>query len=357
MQWILTLEECDKKKNGKEYFTEYEICSEVRMPGVLNYGDGYLHCSLFQEANQEGLYIYIVRIKHIEKEYKFNADAYSKEGYYFKNGPIGELMALFSVYFQARFYLKATIIGELAPENIRLRFESEFQYKKPHPLSNFEMFSDQKRNWANEDGLKLFLDKVKKIDQEYHQNLIQSFFWYAEAIKEIGIDRQLFFIKMVSAVESLLGFIEIPPDDLEKKLTKLIDKGEFTEQESGEIKNWLENRKIGQRFSNFFQNYSNDFFKGGRRKAPQCFIKKEELDKYTKRIYNTRSKYLHTGKPMWVSSDMTVEDAKFWDLDPSLGKMIDRRAFPVSEKLPRTRWFERITNYCLKNFIEEIHKS
>ncbi|NTV41513.1 MAG: hypothetical protein HGA61_04570, partial [Candidatus Moranbacteria bacterium] len=83
MQWVLMLEECEKNKSKKEYFTEYEICSEVRIPGVLDYGDGALQCSIFQEANKEGLYAYIVRIKHIKKEYKFNVDDYSKEGYYF----------------------------------------------------------------------------------------------------------------------------------------------------------------------------------------------------------------------------------------------------------------------------------
>ena len=31
----------------------------------------------------------------------------------------------------------------------------------------------------------------------------------------------------------------------------------------------------------------------------------------------------------------------------------DRKKIPANEKLPRSRWFERITNHCFKNFIEE----
>ncbi|NTV41095.1 MAG: hypothetical protein HGA61_02370, partial [Candidatus Moranbacteria bacterium] len=175
---------------------------------------------------------------------------------------------------------------------------------------------------------------------------------YAEAVKEIGIDHQLFFIKMTSAVESLLTFIEAPADNLKEKLINL-DKNEFEKQELDEINNWLKNRAIRKRFSYFFQKYSKGYFKGGKRKAQHCFIKKDQLNAYIKRIYDARSTYLHNGKPMYLSFDMTMEEAKSWDLDPGLGMMIDRKSISGNEKLPRARWFERITNYCLKNFIEE----
>ena len=297
MGWVLITEECKKAGDKKVYFTEYEICSEARISGVLDYDKGVLLCALLQEMNPKGLYAYTIRVKHAEKEYKFDENNYSKEGYFFKNGLIGELMALFSVYFQARFYLKATASGELTSKSIKLRRENEFQYKKPGRFLNFEMFSEQKRNWAYGDGLKLFLDTIRTLDQKYHQ-------FFAEPEKDV-------------------------------------------------IERWLENRKIRQRFVTFLQNYSKGFFKRGKRKAKHCYIKKSELTNYAKRIYDARSAYLHSGKPMFLSVDMKMEGAKYWDLDPSLGMMVDRKRFAANEKLPRTRWFERIVNYCLKNFIEE----
>lgn len=354
MQWILALEEYEKNNRKKSYFTEYEICSEVRIPGVLDYGNGFLHCSIFQEANKDGLYTYILKIKHTRKEYKFDPNNFSKKGYYFEGGPVGELLAILSIYFQARFYLKATITGKSPKDTTGFRSEEEFQYRKPSLFLNFEMFSDQKRNWAYEDGITVFLDRIKNINQKYHQNLIRSFFWYSKAVKEIGVDKELFFIKMVSAVESLLCFIRILPDDLENKLIELTGDGEtFAQEESQIIRNWLENRNISRKFLNFFQEYYKGFFKGGRRKAPHCFIRKADLDKYTKRIYKSRSDYLHNGRPMYISFDMTVDYAKFWDLDPGLGMMADRKRISAKEKLPRMRWFERLTNHCLKNFVEE----
>jgi len=352
MQWVVILEECKKTKNKRAHFTEYEICSEVRIPGVLDYGNGVLLCVLVQEKNQKGLYTYAVRVKHIEKEYKFDENSYSKEGYYFENGLIGELMALFSVYFQARFYLKATITRRFTYKRIGRRSENEFQYKTPRPFLNFEMFSDQKRNWAHSNGLKAFLDAISKLDQKYHQNLIRAFYWYAEAVKEIGIDRQLFFIKMVSSIESLLKFVRISPDSLGKKLRSLMENKQFSDDEIDKIERWLENRKIRQRFASFLQQWSNNFFKGGKRKAKHCHIYKNQLDKYAKRIYDARSAYLHNGNPMYVSDDMGGEHAKYWDLDPSLGMMNDRKKFMANEKLSRPRWFERIVNHCFKNFIK-----
>lgn len=128
MQWILALEDLEKAETDQAYFTDYEVCSEVRIPGVLDYSNGSILCSLFQEEDKNGLYTYTIRIKHIYKEYKFDKSKFSKEGYYFKEGLIGELLAIFSIYFQARFFLKASINGNLTPKSGRWRVEKDFRY-------------------------------------------------------------------------------------------------------------------------------------------------------------------------------------------------------------------------------------
>lgn len=355
MQWILAIEEVKQAKKKDAYFTDYEICSEVRIPGVLNYGNGALMCSLFQEADSNGLYTYIVRVKHVFKEYKFDESKYSKEGYYFKDGLIGELLAIFSIYFQARFFLKATISGELTPKSVRMRHENKFRYVRTHPCRNYEMFTtDKERNWAHKDGLKIFLDHIKGIAQSYHQGLMRAFFWYLEAVKEIGVDSQLYFIKMVSAIEALLQFLPKNTDKFEHKLLKVVKGNSFDTDEIQEVCNWLINRKIGHRFATFFKTYSIGFVKGGKRKAKHCYIPKKDADDYIRRIYNSRSAYLHTGKPMYLSEDMVMDSARKWDLDGSSGMMADRKKFDDKEKLPRMRWFERISNYSMKKFLGSI---
>lgn len=352
MQWILKLEELEQTEEEFVYFTDFEICSEVRIPGVFVYGDNmFLRCALFQEADSNGLYTYILRVRHSEKIFEYNEDDYSKDGYYFQEGLIGEIIALFSVYFQTRFYLKAQIIGKETQTSIRMRIEKGFQYRKVNSNLNSEMFTDQGRNWCKDNGLKFFLDSIRKLDQKYHQNLIRSFHWYTEAIKEIGIDHQLFFIKMVSSVEALLNFFRINEDRLEEKLSKLQKKHFFEKNEYVEIINWLANRKIRRRFADFFEKYSDNFFKNTE-EVNSLYINKREVRKYVNQIYNARSAYLHEGKPMFLSMDLQGGGAINWDFDPSLGMLVDRKKFSIKEKLPRVRWFERITNHCLKNFIK-----
>lgn len=361
MQWILLFEENSKNENNEEYFTDYEICSEVRIPGVLEYFDGNLLCGLLSEKNQQGLYSYTIRLKHIQKEYAFDKSKYSKDGYYFKDGLIGELIAIFSVYFQARFFLKSiSLSGKLTSNNLQYKDLKQFRYIKPHKAYNYEMFTDQKRNWAHKDGLEKFLDDIKNINQKYHQSLIHSFYWYSEAIKETGVDSELFYLKMVSCVEPLISNVDMRRDKLEYKLNNILNNGKFTANEKQEIKNWIKNKKIQQRFIKFIEMYSEKgFFNSGYRKARHCYVKKSDLKNYLNRIYKARSAYIHTGKPMYISFNMNIGDdasddkCHFWDLDPSLGMSVDRKKILGKEKLPRTRWFERIVNYSLKKFIEE----
>lgn len=355
MGWILLMEECSKSKKKKFYHTEYEICSDARIPGVLEYNDGAILCGLLEEKNEKGLYTYSLRVKHVEKEYKFDKTKYSKEGYFFKEGLIGELLAIFSVFFQARFYLKTSSLGTLSAKSLKFRNRHEFNHRRINKFLNFEMFTGQKRNWAHEtSGLKSFLETIKSIDQNYHQNLIHSFFWYADAIKEFGINDEIFFIKMTSCIEPLLKFNQSYKDNLEEKIEEWISKEALENSHKQEIANWLQNRKIGKRFSDFISKHSKGFFKGGKRKAKHCYIYKKDLNEFTKRIYNARSKYLHEGRPMYLSMEMKSDSGKYWDLDPSLGMMADRKEFKVNERLPRCRWFERIVNHSLKSFVQEV---
>lgn len=355
MQWITLFEKNHELASSSKdaNFTKYEICSEVRIPGVLNYDNGNLLCGIIGEKDKNGLYSYSVIIKQLQnpQTIEFDKNKYSKNGYCFPKEIIGEFIAIFSVYFQARFFLKSTTHGELTPYSIETRFDNDFYYIKPSKHLNADMFSSKERNWAEKDGLKKFLDKIKSIDQKYHQNLIISFDWYLEAIKNIGADKELFYIKMTSCVESLLNFTECPRDQLDGKIQNLLNK--FNEQEKIEINNWLNNRNIQKKFTKFITSNSKNFFKGGNRRAKHCYIKKDDLTKYLKRIYKARSQYLHNGKPMYISDDLIMNEANSWHIDPSLGMYMDRKIFKEKEKLPRMLWFEKIVNHCIKNFVEE----
>ncbi|HWQ59759.1 MAG TPA: hypothetical protein VN420_01270 [Candidatus Fimivivens sp.] len=352
MQWILTLEDCAGVEDLKRfYYTEYEFCSEVRIPGVLDYENGAIRCHILEETDENDLFTYAVKVRHVSKEYKFDRSKYSKEGYFFEEGLIGELLVIFSVFFQARFFLKART-SAFQDDDFRMRTREDFRYRKPNRALHIEMLSPEeaKRNWGT--GIADFLNDLRKIPPKYHQALIRAFDGYSKAIKEIGADAALFYIKMVSAIEPLLE--ESGPDKLEKKLRNLIGKGGALEEDREEITNYINNRKIKRKFIAFLSKYSEGFFKGFHRKAKHCYIRKPELGRYAGAIYNARSKYLHEGAPMFLSSDFNTEEAYPWDVDPSLEMMADRRRFSKNEKLPRMMWFERLVNYCLKRYLAEL---
>jgi len=171
------------------------------------------------------------------------------------------------------------------------------------------------------------------------------------------MEREIFYIKMVSCVESLLKFEEIKNDCLENKLNKILNlSNDFNNEEKGDIKNWLINRKIKHKFLYFLNRYSKGFIKGGNKKAKHCFIKRGDLRSYLKRIYDARSSYIHTGEPMYISFDLKFKadgNSHLWDLSPDQGIYTGRRRIDGNKKLPRIRWFERIVNYSLKKFVEE----
>lgn len=355
MQRILRFEENKKSSEGNNiYFTDYEILSEVHIGGILEYFDQSIICGWLSEKNKGGLYSYLLRVKHTQKEYSFDKNSYSTEGYFFREGLIGELLAIFSVYFQSRFFLSSITTGELSPQSIRDKHDYNFSYSKPEVCINYEMFSDQERNWTSS-GLKEFLDKLLLIDTKYHQPLILAFYWYAEAIKEIWYNNELFYIKMVSCVEALLKFYpNVVPNKLSDKLTHLVSKDNFEEEEKKIVKNFIKNYWVQVKFINFIQHYSKWFTKGGRRKAEHCYIRKADIDDFLKRIYSARSAYLHEGKSMYISSSFRAKRAWKWDLSPGTDTYIDRRKLIGEDKLPCVRWFERIVNHSLKNFIKKI---
>jgi len=207
MGWIRNLEKLGKKE-ADSYFVEYEIATECHIAGVLDYGNGIILCGgLTIEKDENGLYHYLLKVKYagIEEPY-YNKKA-NKKGYYFKDGILGELLSIFSLYFQCRFYLIATFTGELTNHGLRIKTGNRFIYRSCNPLIHPQIFSSKNRNFAT--GLADFLDTVKSLDTKYHQQFILACSHFARSLKEIGVDSEMVFIRLVSAVESISKFIKL----------------------------------------------------------------------------------------------------------------------------------------------------
>ena len=358
MAWIRNLERLSKSNKGS-YYAEFEIASECRITGLLNYKGGKIMCSLFSmEKDENGLYHYLLRIKYPKYSGSYNEKA-DKKGYYFKGGEIGELLALFSLHFQCRFYLIATYHGELTSRGIKTKSENSFLYKKvANEVIHPKIFSETGKNFTK--GLSDFLYSVKKLNERKHQGFILACYHYARALKEVGVDSEMVFIRLVSAIETL---------SKEYKLSKAdnpLNGGEFDRLFHGhslskeQLKQTKEILKVDskgsikidkskKKFIKFIEDFSKGSLKGGNWKAKHVKITRENLPKVITAIYDARSSYLHNGEPMYLSQFM--HGAVKWDTDPSFGMVIDNREFTASQKLPYTYWFENVVRSCLLNYL------
>lgn len=274
-----------------------------------------------------------------------------KKGYFFKDGILGELLAIFSVYFQCRFYLIASYHGELTSHGRKIKLENKFIYQPCNPCIHPTIFSSNNKNLAN--GLRDFLESIKLLDIKYHQQFILACDHYAKALKEVGIDSEMVFIRLVSSTEALSKYIELDKkNDLfaGKKFEDLIKNDTLSDEEEKELKKIYEVRKSKKRFIKFIEKYSKNFFKGGNYKGRDTKINKKNLSEVLVAIYNARSSYLHEGEPMYLSQPNSNSYNWKWDIDPGLYMIIDNRKL-ASKKLPYTYFFERLVRHCLLSFL------
>jgi hypothetical protein len=200
MQWIRNLEELLDAR--EQYAVEYELGSECYIPGLLDYADGRIICApMGTEASRDGLWLYNLILRYPTGPHTPNSTA-DKKGYYFKDGILGELRALLSVFFRCRFHL---LSSSLRPSDARLGMTIKTDYPfirvRCNPGIHPPVFESANKNLA--EGFSGFLDLVKLLDHTRHQNFVLACHHYARAVREVGVDPEMVFIRLVSAIETL----------------------------------------------------------------------------------------------------------------------------------------------------------
>ena len=354
MEWIKVIEALKDKNTTKQSIT-YEIASECRICGLLKYANILCAPIAINDPSPE-LYPFILKIEVPLSKNNVNFSKYNKKGYGFKYGIIGELLSIFSIWLRSRFYLISTTYGELTDSGIPLRAKNKFVYIKPTRNIHKELFSSTGKNFVN---LAQCLDLIKSLDSNHHERFISACYNYARAIKEVGIDHEMVFVRLVSAIESLSSsFVELDEKEdvlKSKDIAGEINKLHLSNEELRALKNIFQNRNIQKKFIKFFKLYSKGYFKGGNYRAKRLKIKKSDLSQNLKAIYNARSKYLHNGESMYLSREMHGYDK--WDTDPSVGEYRGNKYISGSEKLPYIRFFEGLVRHCILNFLKQNSNS
>jgi gamma-glutamylcyclotransferase len=350
MAWIRNLELL--ASGGPQYTVEFELGSEARIVGILDYAEGRIICApMSTEKSRNGLWLYnlIIRFPFGQREHNRKA---TEKGYYFKDGIVGELLALMSVFFRCRFYLMSSRnVPEDPKRGMPIKTEFPFFRVECNPGIHPPVFQESGKNLAN--GFKEFLEVVKRLDGKLHQKFALACHHYARSVKEIGVDSEMVFIRLVSAVEALSKDMPLTQKDdaLEEEGVKsLIAQSGLSKELKSELKSVFDVRKSRKRFIRFVESHCSGFFKGGNVKARHTKIRRADLSEILDVIYKARSRYLHAGEPMFLSKP--IKGGEKWDTDPIFEMIVDNRKFPASQKLPYTYFFEGLVHRCLLSYLK-----
>lgn len=352
MYWIRNLSRINEGASSS--WIEYELASEARIEGVLNYANSTIFCgTLTLEPDNQRLLKYLLKVKvaHYDQNRKF-LEA-SRKGYVLREGLLGELVAILSLALETRFFVLSSSWGELGASGIKIRNDYSI-VNKPCTVDIDPIIMDSKKRNFHHD-VPPVLDLVGSIKSEYHNELILAFHHYAKALREIAIDDEMVFIRLVSAIEAVAHRMSVPNNiDIMacRKHSEIIREECLSPEEQMEAKKIFDVRYSKCRFISFLSAYSKGFFKGGKLKAPHTRIKKDDLNKVASTIYNARSAYLHNGIPMYLSTRMRGEHR--WHTDPSSGMVLGSRRFTASEKLPYPYFFHQLVRHCLLNYCNSL---
>jgi hypothetical protein len=257
-----------------------------------------------------------------------------------------------SLFFRCRFYL---ISSRLPPGNPRLGMTIKQEYPfvrvRCNPGIHPPLFESQNKNFATD--FKQFLDTIRLLNPKSHQDVILACHHYARGVREVGVDPEMVFIRLVSSIEALSKNLKLTHNDdilEEQKVSGLIEESHLTREQKGELKNVFNVRKSRKKFVRFIEQNCGGFFKGGNFKAKHLKVKRADLPAVLDVIYTARSKYLHAGEPMFLSR--AIKGGEKWDTDPTAGMIADNRSFAATQKLPYGFFFEGLVRHCLLSYID-----
>lgn len=349
MEWIRNFSKI-VEEGAETYYVEYELVSECHIPSVLDYNNGAILCAGMGSEGE--LKHYLLKIKYkTYPEYNQNA---THDGYYFDGGIAGELVSLLSLFLQCRFYQIAIYRGELSSHELRSKHELPFMYKKCDPPIHPTIFEQEGRTRRFIDTVAL-LDQVQKLDPKYHHAFALAVRQYSIALRNIGVDEEMVFIRLVSAIEALSKYMDLEPEDdplAGKTLKEIIAKEHQNPQTIDAIRSIFNTRKTSLKFRKFIWKYMRDTLPATppMENTGYKWITTENVDEILQRVYKARSKYLHEGQPMYLSLHM---HGILGDFDPSMGMIIDNREFKECEQLPLPSPFENLVRQCLINFLAD----
>jgi hypothetical protein len=348
MLWIRNLDEVSSA--ASTYTVEAEFASEAHVCGQLTYSNGTIVCGpTTMRPDSQGLYKYLLRLRMPAFEGIRDEPRRSptKQGYVFRAGPIGELLALFSVKLQARMFLLSTST-QFSANGLPLKTEYYPTRGLVGPALDPVVFSPDDRNFVTD--VEPFLDELRRLPPARHHQVAVAASHYARALREVGVDEEMVFVRLVSAIEKLSTDQHIPSDPLsDVDLERFVRPEALQPSQLEELRQLLRTRRAKARFVAFIDHHAASFLDGLPTEPQHTQVTVDRLPAIAAAIYDARSGYLHAGDPMYLSR--YIADFPDWHMDPSVGMTIQDRSFTEHQKLPRSDFFHRLVRHCLLKYV------
>lgn len=341
MQFIRNIEVLTNK-NIETHVTEYEVITDAHIVGEFTYGPYYFtvwEIGIKQEGEKRKLCLRI-RERALSKDYQPSETA-TRSAYYHGGGIADELLALASLSLRRKFQLGPIVRMNDIPRILSLR-KDWIDRSLVTGRSNLEELLE-------------LLKLVEGLNSDYHQRFILAVRLYHRALLLIEEQPDLAYLNLISAIETLcqdhdIGKITI--SDLDQEIAELMDS-----MENKDLRNKIEQailkreRFIGRRFVAFIIDHTDEDFWTKEKRPEHGRIEPKDLANLLKRIYERRSRTLHTGEPFPAS--IFSPPIMGAEIDFSLNVIKGEKKWEPKDFIPHPYFFERLVNHVLKTFLEK----
>lgn len=331
-----------QRNDAEKTVTEYEVIADTSIVGELKYGPYKFktwEVSNKSEGEKRKLLLQICETKYDDEKSK---EEKKEKPYYHGGGIADELVILSSLFLRCRLYLGPITRMDDNPIMLNMKKAGWIDEQLIQGGCNLENIAD-------------LLKLVEGLNPELHQKFILAAKLYHQALLVIEEYPDIAYLNLVSAIEVLSGDTDIGKielSEIDEKLAIYVDSIEDNTVKQN-IKNHIivRERFIRRRFVSFIiQHLDQSFWL--RNRPEQGKIEKEELASLLRRIYDQRSRTLHTGEPFPIS-------VFFSPIPPGaeISKAVRMKAMSKSweakDFIPYPHFFERIVNYVLKTYLFE----
>lgn len=331
----------DLNDETQEFNTrEYEVLTDSFTVGELYFGPYYFTIWEFGMKKDGEKRKLCLRIKEKKIVVDESGNIPNKDGFYHGGGIAEEIVALASLALHGRY-----ILGTVVRDNDKpMIFSTGYGHIDESIVNGRKNISE----------LTQFFELVKGLKTEYHLKYILAVRLYHQALLVIEDQPDIAYLNLVSSIETLCQDYPVEKvtlSQIDERLESLVQKIEDKSLREKIAETIVKREKrINKKFVSFIMNYTEDSFWARVDRPEHGRIDPKEFGDILRRIYNERSKYLHTGEPF--QKTIFYPPNANAEMPLGLATMILGKRWEQNDYIPFPHFFEKLVNHILLSFLK-----